>query len=218
VKEASTQSSPCPIRKGKIGSIASKDHDFHKIPPKDISSVKYHWRVQMLPEISILSHLLTENLFLTLSTHNTKVKWPCYQSTRPIYHPPFAICMPVGLCLVPVAPLLPTNTCNATHSSTNGAIPVGWSPDAWTFLRLGTLEADPAARRPQGFAGYVAAAVALLTTSCHARKRRRHSVLAWASTLGSARDTGYEGGPLQARRPQDRGARGFDGERPWRPR
>ena len=41
---------------GKIGLIALKDHDFRKIPPKSFGPVKYHRKLQTLPQISIPSH------------------------------------------------------------------------------------------------------------------------------------------------------------------
>ena len=39
---------------GKISSVALKDRDFRKIPPKAFVSVNYHEKVQMVPEYTIM--------------------------------------------------------------------------------------------------------------------------------------------------------------------
>lgn len=39
-------------QKGKIGLVASKDHDLRKIPPEDRASVKYHRKFQTLTQSS----------------------------------------------------------------------------------------------------------------------------------------------------------------------
>ena len=53
---------------GTIGSVASKGCDLHKIPLKEFGPVKYHWKVHMWTESTILLDLSVRSVNLDQNT------------------------------------------------------------------------------------------------------------------------------------------------------
>ena len=58
---------------GKIGSIALKDHENRKIPPKKLRYVKYHRKIELLPKNSITGIEVTASA-RWISVHLIKAK------------------------------------------------------------------------------------------------------------------------------------------------